>query len=177
MPKTVKKSKARLFATFEPLSAVVLAALANLPAARAAQLEPAGSSYNNLVVNTGVVMSLLFAVILCFSLTASRSLRPGRWVVVTLAGSLALTLFTQDIPWSLALSYPMVQPALIALALAVVVTIFHVFSPCARCTAVVSSHDYESVMMPFGRCRLCAYSWVCPSLCVNQQWYPFVYSS
>ena len=72
-------------------------------------------------------MSLLFAVILCFSLTASRSLRPVRWVVVTLAGSLALTLFTQDIPWSLALSHPMVQPALVALALAVVVTIFHVF--------------------------------------------------
>jgi hypothetical protein len=126
--KAVKKPKGKAaLATSGPLSAVILAALSNLPTARAAQPGPAGSSYNNLVINASLIVSLLFAVVLFLPLTASRSLRPIRWVLVTLAGSLAFTLFTQDLVWVPALSHPMVQYALIALTLAVVVTIFHVF--------------------------------------------------
>ena len=123
--KAAKRSKAS--ATAGPLTAVILAALANLPAAKAAQPELAGSSYNNLVVNTGVIASLLFAVILFVPLTANRALKPIRWVIVSLAGALALTLFSQDLAWASAVSHPMVQHALIALAMAVVFTILHVF--------------------------------------------------
>jgi hypothetical protein len=109
------------------LTAVILAALSNLPSARAAQPESAGSSYNDLVVNTGIIASLIFAVILFFPFAAGCALRPIRWVTVSLAGAVALTLFTQDLAWASAISHPMVAQALTALAMAVVLTIFHVF--------------------------------------------------
>ena len=123
--KATKRSK--VSATSGPLTAVILAALSNLPAARAAQPESVSSSYNDLIINSGLIASLVFAVILFFPLTAGRTLRPIRWVITSLAGALVLTLFTQDLAWSSAVSQPMVQHALIALAIVVISTIFHVF--------------------------------------------------